>query len=304
MRVVPAIEITEAKIVSYNVPDLENPAWSPTTAYEIGDKVTLNHFNYEALVKNTNKNPATDTSQVPAWQNLGPNNRYAMFNKRRGNIWLIGTATTNPEVIDLKIRPGARINSFGMVGVRAASVRVIMTVPGSPDPVYDQTFRMSSKSGGSWYRYYFGQFVTKENLARLDLPPHSNAEVQFIISAPGGTARVGMLVVGMSRTIGVAVYDGSNYGTDSYTQTKIDTFGNQTRVSGGDRDFFNYSVKMTSDQASSAKRILAPLKDKPALYVGAEELDYTIIIGTYGRLAAGLPTYNLVDHMLEVGSLA
>jgi len=302
MRVVPPVEITVDKIVASNVPEKDNPPWDVRTAYVIGARVMLNHINYEALVAHTGRNPETDAVTPAAWLNLGPTNRWKMFNKRQGNTWMIGSFTTNPESIDLTIRPGVRINSFGLVGVRGASVRVVMTVPGSTTPVYDKTFNISSKAGGTWYRYYFGQFVTRDNVAQFDLPPFNNADIRFIISAPGSVAQVGMLVIGMTKTIGVAVY-GTSLGSESYSHIKEDAFGNVNIVPGGERRYVDFNVVMTGDQVSSSLRTLNLLKDTAALYVGSEDLDYTIIVGRFDRLAMGLPTYNRSEYTLEVRSL-
>lgn len=304
MRVVPPVEVTPARLISSNVPEDENPAWSATATYTIGQRVTLDNRNYEAVAAvpaGVKPGAETVTAESPAkWTDLGATNRWRMFNKRAGNTWAVGKVTTNPESIDLTIRPGRRINAIGLVGVRGASVRIVMTVDGST--AYDQTFQMSSKAGGSWYHYYFGEFVTKDNLAVMDLPPLSNADIRVLISAPGGTAQAGMLVIGMSKTIGVAVY-GTSLGSESYSSVKEDDFGNVTIVPRGRRRYVDFDVVMDGDQVSSAMRTLEPLSDTAALYVGAEEIDPTIIVGWFDRLALVLTTFNRAEYTLEVRSL-
>ena len=304
MKVVPPIEITPARIVSYNVPENDYQEWVAGT-YPIGTRkiIAAQHTIYEVLAASTADSPLDGIAKaVPTWMIVSPTNRWKMFNKRRGNTWMIGTTTTNPESIDITLRPGKRINTFGLVGVRASSVRVIMTIPGQAQPVYDKTFSMSSKAGGSWYQYYFGQFVTKDNVAQLDLPAFNNAYIRFLISAPGGVAEVGMLIIGMAKTIGVATY-GTSLGDESYSNVSEDDFGNTTITPRGSRQYVDYSVVMTSDQVSSARRTLIPLRDVAALYIGSQDLDYTIIVGRFERLAIGLPTYDRAEYSLEVRSL-
>lgn len=302
MRVVPGIEITPAKMIINALPDLDYPAYNPATAYKIGDKVTIDRLNYEAVVANTNRHPVTDAVIPSAWVSLGWVNKYRMFNKNIGNTWKIGTFTSNPESIDLTIRPGQRINAIGLVGVYASSVRIIMTVPGGPDPVYDKTFSMSSKAGGSWYQYYFGQFVTKDNLAEFDLPPFSNADIRVIVSAPGGIARVGMMVLGWAKTIGTAVY-GTSLGRKKYSTVREEFDGSMTITGRGRRRSIDFQVVIEGDQISSAQRSLDALDDAPALYVGASELDYTVIVGIFEDFDIGLPTYNRGEYTLKVRSL-
>ena len=302
MRVVPGIEITPAKMIINALPDMDYPAYSTTKAYAVGDLVTIDRINYQALVANTNRHPVTDTVTPAAWQNLGWVNKYRMFNKNIGNTWKIGTFTSAPEVIDVTIRPGQRINAIGLVGVFASSVRIIMKVPGVTDPVYDKTFAMSLKAGGSWYQYYFGQFVTKDNLAEFDLPPFNNADIRVIVSAPGGTVRVGMMVIGWAKTIGTAVY-GTSLGRKKYSTIKEDFDGGVTITKRGQRRSIDFQVVLSGDQISSTQRTLDAVDDIPSLYVGSSELEYTVIVGIFDDFDTGLPTYNRGEYALKVRSL-
>lgn len=302
MRVMPGIEITPAKMIINALPDMDYPAYSTTKAYAVGDFVTIDRINYQALVANTNRHPVTDTVTPAAWQNLGWINKYRMFNKNIGNTWKIGTFTSAPEVIDVTIRPGQRINAIGLVGVFASSVRIIMRVPGVTDAVYDKTFAMSLKAGGSWYQYYFGQFVTKDNLAEFDLPPFNNADIRVIVSAPGGTVRVGMMVIGWAKTIGTAVY-GTSLGRKKYSTIKEDFDGGVTITKRGQRRSIDFQVVLSGDQISSTQRTLDAVDDIPSLYVGSSELEYTVIVGIFDDFDTGLPTYNRGEYALKVRSL-
>lgn len=302
MKVVPGIEITPARLVLSNLPDADYPAYNSATAYKIGDRVTIDRINYEAVVANTNRHPVTDTVSPAAWLSMGWVNKYRMFNKNIGSTWKIGTFTSTPELIDFTIRPGQRVNSIGLVGVFASSVRIVMTVPGTTDPVYDKTFAMSLKAGGSWYQYYFGQFTTKDNLADFELPPFNNADIRVIVSAPGGTAQVGMMVLGWSKSIGIAVY-GTSLGRKSYSTIREEFDGSVTITNRGRRRFINFQVVLDGDQISSTQRTLDSVEGMPALFVGASELDYTVIAGIFDDFDTGLPTYNRGEFTLKVRSL-
>ena len=302
MKVVPGIEITPAKMIVNALPDLDHPAWVSTKAYVIGDFVTIDRINYQALVAHTNRNPTTDMVTPAAWQTIGWVNKYRMFNKNIGDDWQIGTFTEAPNVIDLTIKPGQRINSISLVGVFAYSVQIIMTVPGTALPVYDKTFSMSSKAGGSWYQYYFGQFVTKDNLAEFDLPPFNNSSVRVIVSAPGGTARVGMMIIGWAKSIGTAVY-GTSLSRKKYSTIKDGFDGTTTIKRRGKRRSIDFQVELKGDQISTTQRTLDSVDDIPALFVGSSDLDYTIIIGYFEDLDTGLPTYNRGQYRLKVRSL-
>lgn len=304
MKVVPPVDVTSAKMIANNVPENDNPAWSSTATYTIGQKVMLDHRNYEAVAAvpaGVKPGAETVTAESPAkWVDIGPTNRWKMFNKRAGNTWTPGTFTSNPESIDLTIRPGQRINSIGLVGVRAATIQVQMIVDG--EVVYDVTQSMMLKAGGSWYRYYFGSFVTRENLALFDLPAFSNADIRVIASSPGGTAQIGMMVIGMSAEIGWARW-GTGIGYESYSSIKESDFGDITITPRGGRDYVDFDVAMYTSKVSTAKRTLISLKDTAALYIGSEIVDPTIIIGRFDKFQLVLSNVAISEYSLEVRSL-
>ena len=301
MKVVPPVEITPVMLTS-NVPETDYPEWVAGT-YTQGTRkiIAAQHTIYEVLAATTTDSPLDGIAKaVPTWMIVSPTNRWKMFSKRAGNTWTIGTFTSNPESIDLTIRPGKRINSIGLVGVRASSVRIKMTVSGNV--VYDKTFAMSSKAGGSWYQYYFGQFTTKDNVAQFDLPPFNNADIQVIASAPGGTARIGMMVIGMAKDIGWARF-GSGVSIESYSSVKEDAFGGVTIIPRGKRRVVDFDIAMYANQVSTALRTLEPLSDTAALYIGSESVDWSITVGRFDRLALINPNVALAEYSLEVRSL-
>lgn len=301
MTVVPPADITPSNFTS-NVPENDYPAYDPNKSYQVGDYTTLNNRNYQALVANTGKNPATDTTIPAIWQDLGATNRWLMLDKKIGNDWIAGTYTAYPEVIDVTVTPAKRVNALGLVGVRASTVQVIMTSGGTE--VYNETFPMSSKSGGSWYQYYFGPFTTRDNLAILDLPPIAGATIEVIASAPGGTAQIGMLVTGYAYDIGTAVYGDTSFGLENYSNVKVGDFGQITIIPRGKRDFVNFDVIVDESRLSSIKRVLSGVSESPVLYVGSASLDVTVIIGRYERFAPNLRAPNDAQFTLEVRSLA
>lgn len=304
MKVVPPVEITPAKVMATNVPDSAAPVWSPTATYSTGDKVRLDLHEWEALADvsaGVKPGAETLTSENPAkWLDLGYENKWRMFYKRTGNTWYLGTHTENPESIDITITPGVRINSIGIVGVQAATLTVQMIVDG--EVVYEKEQSMSVKAGGSWYRYYFGEFQTRQNFASFDLPAFGNAQIRIIASAPLGTARIGMMVMGMSRSIGWARW-GTQDGFDSYSTVREDEFGNQTIIQRGTRDYVAFDVAAYRSDESVIKRTLNGLNNTAALYIGSDDVDSTIIIGRFERLQRVLSNVALVEYSLEVRSL-
>jgi hypothetical protein len=300
MTVVPPTEITPAMLTS-NVPVNDYTAWSNATAYVVGDSVSLNNRNYQALVANTGKNPETDTSQPPVWQDLGPTNRWKMFKKQIGNDWIVGTSTAFASLIDVSVTLPKRVNAIGLVGVRASSVQIIMTAGGQE--VYNKTFVMQTKKASGWYQYFFGPFTITETLAIVDLPPISGATIRVIANAPNGTAQIGMMVVGWAVEVGTATYGDTSFGIENYSNVKVGDFGQVTIIPRGKRDFVDYDVVVDEDRLATIKRTFTDISESACLYVGTTKLGVTIIIGRYERFAPNLRAPNDSQFTLEVRSL-
>jgi len=300
MKVVAPIEIGQATITSYNVAASPNAPWVSTKTYGVGEKVVVGQYDFESLVAgNVGNDPTTDGGVK--WLRLNPSNRWAMFNKKKGNVWLVGTKTTNPDTIDITFAPGRVINSIGMVGVVADKVTVQMIVGGSV--VYTRELIMSSKTAVDWYDYYYGDFVTRDNLAYTDLPAYAGASVRVIVDNTGEVAEVGMMVVGQQASIGWAVW-GTSSGFENYSLTKIDDFGEITQTPRGLRDLVDFDCRNYKNQNGNMNRILKPLKDSAALYIGSEDIDSTIIIGKLEDFKMTFANVALVEYSLSVLSLA
>lgn len=299
MKVVAPIEISTSIISAYNVPASTNPAYVATTTYGVGAKVCVGQYDYESLVAgNIGNDPVTDGGVK--WLNLGPSNKWAMFNKKKGKTWLIGTRTTNPNTIDITFAPGRAINSIGLVGVVADKVTVQMVVDGAT--VYSKELVMSSKTATNWYEYFYGDFVTRDNLAYTDLPSYAGASIRVIVDNTGEVAEVGMMILGQQSTIGWAIW-GTSIGMENYSLSDVDDFGNITQVERGSRDTIDFDCRNYKNQDGNIKRILKPLKDKAAMYIGSEDIGSTIIIGKLENFNLTFANVALVEYSLSILSL-
>jgi pimeloyl-ACP methyl ester carboxylesterase len=100
MRLIRPTTLTDAMLTSSTAPETDYPAWSSATAYAVGARVilTATHRRYEALAASTNVSPSTDPTK---WLDLGPTNRWAMFDAR------VGTATSRAASLQVGLAPGA-----------------------------------------------------------------------------------------------------------------------------------------------------------------------------------------------------
>lgn len=303
MRVIRPAAITETSLISSNVPENDAPAWTAGASYKTGAQVIDNYHIWEWLdptAGNTAVRPSLDTTGTK-WLDLGADNRWKMFDKKAGTKYLLGLTTTNPEVIDVTIRPGTVVNAVGLFNVKAATIQVTMTDP-VDGVVYDNTVSMADTGALSWYDYYFAPIDRRETTVLLDLPAYGTADVRLRINLPGGTAAAGLIVLGMSVDIGDAVY-GTGLGLQSYSQTNEDEFGNMTIISRGSRRIVDYDVRIPTDRISSVFRLLEKLRDIPSVYVGHESMESTITVGRFENLSTNIANPAFCEMSLEVRSI-
>ena len=95
MKIIRPTKVTNDVLTSSNVTEQDNPAWSSSTTYAAGALVTraTTHRQYQSLQDaNTGHEP---TANLTWWQDVGPDNRWAMFDD------VVGTATTGPTGINV-----------------------------------------------------------------------------------------------------------------------------------------------------------------------------------------------------------
>ncbi|WP_438282303.1 hypothetical protein [Pseudomonas alabamensis] len=257
-----------------NVPESDYPLWDSSKSYVIGDRVMLNHRNYEALVAHSNKNPAGTPTDPPTWLDLGPTNRWRMFDDK------IGTETTNPESIDLTITPGRAVDSLAFFGLDAASIYVRVVDP-YQGIVYESNVSPVSTDGiNDWYDYFFSPVEVNEDFVLLGLPAGSYGSVEIRIAKPGGVAKVGALIVGKAAVLGEALY-GTSVGINDYSRKERDDFGNMIIVERGYSKRAEFDVLVQTSMVSQVQRLLSKYRAKPIVWIGEASFQSTILYGFY-----------------------
>ena len=140
----------------------------------------------------------------------------------------------------------------------------------SENIVYTKTVQLSTSAAiiDAW-TYFFTPFDFTKSLVLTDLPPYYQATIRITILSPGGTARVGTLVVGTSFYLGIT-QQGASVGITSYSKKVTDDFGNITITKRG------YSKRFTGDtffdmlMLDGVQNILTLYKDIPVVWIGTE----------------------------------
>lgn len=283
-----------------NVPQNDALAWVPGT-YGLGDQRVKNHHIFESLTAGNTADPTNELTAVKKWQDLGAVNRWRMFDKSAGKKWLIGKITTNPELIQVSIKPDQVINAIAFFGLSAASVRVIMT-DADAGVVYDVTTPMATRKVSGWYEYFFKKIARRKTFVSLDLPAYRNAMIDVFINNPGSTAAVNYLSLGSVESIGNTEY-GLKISNRSYSVVTTDAFGNEELTPRPSRRIIDFPVQIQNNDLDRVIDLMDGLRDTPAVYIGYAGLQCTITLGRYEDLNTNIPNYGYSDMSLEVRSM-
>lgn len=296
MKVIEPITVTDANLTSSTIAEDDSPAWDGVTTYAIGDRRIYGHVIYESLTSNTNKQP----DQNPLdWLNVGATNRWRMFDAKVGTQ---STATTSMTVV---ITPRSA-NSVALVNVDAAYADIVMTDP-LAGVVYSRTIRLSSTIISSdWYSYFTDPITARTVFTVTNLPLYPNASISITIRKEiGETVSLGSLVVGMVRQWGIrpSILTGATTGIQDYSRKERDQFGNFLIVERAFAKRARWGIILTHREVDAFQSRMAAIRAKPAVFIGSDRLDSTVIYGFYRDFSVVISSPRYAECSIELEGL-
>lgn len=244
---------------------------------------------------NTGHPPAIDDGTW--WLNIGPTNRWAMFDVLRNT----GTVGTSPMTIVLT--PGQRVDALGLVGLVADSVRVKVTV--AAVDVFDETRSLLRRNTTSWYEYFFGAFAYRSAVGFFELPPYVNGVITITLTRSSGNVTCGGLVLGTAVDLGETEAQAEDDALN-FSIVERDDYGNSELIPRRSVPTSVQRVLCPKERVNKARALRDQLNATPALWSGLDddESDYfeaVLILGVYKRFRIGLdhPHHAIIDLTLE-----
>ncbi len=294
MKVITPTPITDALFTSSTAAETDYAAYAAGTTYALGAKVirTSTHRIYESLqAGNVGHTPETSPTW---WLDIGPTNRWAMFDT------VIGTKTTLASPLTVVIHPGA-VNAIALLELVGTSVTVSMTSATGGGSVYSHTTSLEGSAPADYYEYFFDPFIQRQSVVLTDLPAYADGIIT--VSLTGTTVSMGLLSVGLSTELGGVQY-GATVGITDYILKTTDAFGNTTLTqrSWAKRPTFN--LWLDKGSMSWVFRKLSDLRATPCVWVGVEDdddLEPLTVFGFYKdfQMEVAYPTVCLCSLEIE-----
>lgn len=294
MKLIKRTAITDSNLTSSNVPETDYTAWSSSTSYVAGNKVMVvaTHKNYEALLSNSNKYPPDNISGAnPYWLELGPTNKWAMFDES------YQSQTSNPTDIIIVCSPG-RINSLGLLNVDASSINIDLTVSGQS--LYNKTLDVNLNSINNWYEYYYNPIERKSDYIVTDIPIFHDGILTVTLS--GTNVKCGLFIPGLFTQIGDSLW-GASIGITDYSKKEVDVFGNYSVLQRSYSNKLSDSIWLPNGRTGYIKKLLAEYRTTPALWIASEKFEGTLIYGFYRDFSIVLEDYSGSQCSIEIEGL-
>lgn len=248
LRLLQPATVTEAMLTASNVPENDYAGWAAGTTYVLGARVIAAHCIYESAVAgNVGNDPATGSS---AWLNLGPTNRWAMFDEA------LGSATEQAGSVAVMVDPIDPINAVALLDVTGTSVRV-------QAGTYDRTVPIAASPGMATF---------------LDLPDTSGPITVTINGS--GTVSVGTMLIGRLVDLGVTEASPTATITD-YSRKETDDFGDVTVVERAWAKRMSVRALLRSDAVDLVASRIASVRARPCLWIGEDSLEALSIYGFF-----------------------
>ncbi len=316
MKIIKPIPINHHNLISSNIPidDYGAAAYDAATTYAAGTKVLYileasvtgldgsifyisSHRVYESKVAGNVGNAVSDTD---FWLDLGPVNRWKMFDQA------VGTQTFSDidfdplfedpqDNIAVVIKPGA-INALVLLDCDATEVTITMTDP-VEGLVYEETIDLALNTHiVDAYTYFFEPIILKDAVVLLGLPQYANAEIAVTITyASDHVAKCGTLAVGLITDIG-ATQLSPTVGFDSYSKIERDPFGVMTVLPRGYSKKLSCQLSIPAGSVDVVMRKFTEVKDLPVIWIGVDAGYSSMIV--YGIVKSCPITIAYVTHSI------
>ncbi len=294
MRLIRPTTLTDAMLTSSTAPETDYPAWSSVTAYTVGARVilTATHRRYEALAASTNVSPSTDPTK---WLDLGPTNRWAMFDAR------VGTATSRAASLQVGLAPGA-IDALALIDTEAESATVTLTAGGVQVYSRSQTFNVGGVAIDNWFSWFFEPLGQKTSMLFLDVPVYAAGQLSVTLTRdnPADSVSCGTLLVGRQLSLGDTEH-GADIGIIDYSRKETDQFGVTSVVERAFAKRMTAKVVLATDAIDDIHRSLAALRATPVLWIGSESFESLTVYGFYKEFSIDIayPTVSYCSLTIE-----
>lgn len=277
--------VRDANILSISIPEDDYPVFSLATTYELGDRVivvgTDIHQVYQSVHGVTGTYPLGNIGYSPLdeldldnpvhWSLVGATNAYKIFDT------YTSSQAVAEDVITFQVQNLGVVNTIGLINIDAATATLV-GVDMSDVEIYNQTVDLTSYATfSSYYDYYFTPFLRRNVYVFEDIPPVENAKFTITLTATGEVA-IGNFVGGYGYYMAAINHTSAVRQKDYSIKQQLPT-GEYFFQEGATSTIADFYFTLPNDKFDLLQRLIQLLRATPALYIGSEIYESTILYG-------------------------
>lgn len=289
--------VSDAMLSSSTVAETDYTAWSATTNYTVGTRVmravTGLHRNYENRIAGVDA--STPETAPTRWTDIGPTNKWAMFDD------VVGTVTQAATNLTVVLRPGA---VGGLALLELTGNQAIITMKNAPGGsiVYSKTVSLDGTLISSFYEWFYTEYEQLTDVVLSDLPAHFFTPELTISITSSSTVSCGVCKFGGVIAIGSA-QNGATVGIVDYSRKSVDPFGNYSITKRAFSKRADLKIITEAVQFNRIFRTLADIRSTPCIFIGTEIPGYEplIVYGFYKdfTIDVAYPSAHLCNLSIE-----
>ncbi|NCC85782.1 MAG: carbohydrate-binding protein [Clostridia bacterium] len=216
----------------------------------------------------------------------------------------VGTSSAATTSMVYVLEPGVMFNSMAFLELDAATVRV-QVEDDIEGVVYDRTVVLTGDLGyADWYSYFFEESERSTFAIFADIPSYRLATITVTIAAGDGeSVSCGVWLLGSWYEFADAIRYGASAGIVDYSKKTVDDFGNVQITQRAYSKRASWQFLIRNEDLDRLQRVLASMRATPALYVGSDRFDATIIYGWYRDFDITIEYYKHSECSIELEGL-
>jgi hypothetical protein len=277
-------------------------AWNSGTTYATGQQAhsPITHRVYESLKdNNTNHDPTVLANRTTAtgvgtwWLDIGPTNRFAMFDT------LISSQTSGASPLVVTLRPGP-FNGFALFGLDGDTIAAeVRDAPGG-NVIYTTggDVPLEGSMPADYYEYFFTPFKPQTQFVEDGLQPYGSAEIKVTIKKGTGNAKIGMFSIGDLKPLGIPESN-SSFEPRTYSYISEDAFGNTTIKKRPSAVNLSLQIKVAIEDVDDIDQTVQNLLGTPVAVVGSNAQFHTKL-STFGLVSGRMDYSTYPDRTLQL----
>lgn len=250
------------------------------------------HKLYESLLAGNVGNTPHKSSTY--WLEIGQTNRWKCLDTSTAS------QTFNADSVTYVLQTKGRVDAVYAGNVDATDITITARESGGGAIVYGPVTYNLRKYVATFWDWCFSEIEFRTEFVDIDLPPYADMEVTITLIRTGGTVRVGTLLLGLSKTLGVSL-TGMTFSINDYSVKTSDEWGNYTFTERPFSKRGTFQVMVSPEMVDIVGFELAKVRATPVVFVGTETYASAIIFGKFNSysIAVVYDTYSMCNLEIE-----